>query len=100
MGLYSGGWMLVMYRLLDHFVDADPSSCNPAEFECEASTRYGTIYSFTYLRGGIDRGDLTGTWTTPGRSATNSVLLWPDAMAYFVSAIARTTPEMLAAPAR
>ena len=43
------------------------------------------IFSMMYLSGTIIQGKITGRWTPPGPSPTNSVLLWPDTFQYFSS---------------
>jgi hypothetical protein len=63
----------------------------------ESSTRYDkrgfvvhtlddrSIFTFLYLDGSVDEdGTFVGRWCFPRPSSTNSVLLWPDAFAYFV----------------
>jgi len=37
-----------------------------------------------YAAGTVKSGQLHGKWNPPGPSPTNAVLLWPDALAYFM----------------
>jgi hypothetical protein len=45
------------------------------------------VYTFLYLRGTIKKGGLVGKWNFPGPSPTNSVLLWPDTLDFFMEKI-------------
>jgi hypothetical protein len=45
------------------------------------------IYSFLYVFGTVKNGSIAGKWTPPGPSSTNSVLLWPKPMRYFLQVI-------------
>jgi hypothetical protein len=38
-----------------------------------------------YLRGTIGDGILIDKWTTTGPGTTNSVLLWPETLEYFIT---------------
>jgi len=42
------------------------------------------IFTFGYVSGTVKSGKITGKWTPPGPSPTNSVLLQPDVFKYFV----------------
>ena len=45
------------------------------------------IYSFLYLQGTVKDGELIGKWTAPRPAATNTPVLFPDVLSYFMSEI-------------
>lgn len=88
------GWTPILMRLDGLFTDADPSLVDSDHFSLFTKKR-PPIYTFLYLAGSIGDGKLTGKWIAPRASPTNSVLLWPNTLNYFVSCIGATTPEVL-----
>ncbi len=50
------------------------------------------IYNFLYAMGGVTDGVPSGKWIAPGPSSTNGVLLWPEALKYFMRCI-HTSPR-------
>lgn len=75
-----------MLRLKALFVDAESTEFNSkAQFTRSDIQTEGPIFSFYYMRGTVEGGELKGTWNNPGSGATNSVVLWPDTMRYFSS---------------
>ena len=82
-GYFSSGWTPVMFYLKGLFVDADPSALDDMDFVREPKDIEDPIFSMMYLNGTIREGTISGRWTPPGPSPTNSVLLWPDAFKYF-----------------
>jgi len=83
-GYSSSGWTPAMLRLKALFVDADPSKINDKDFVIPHRCIQDPILSLIYFSGAIKNGDLTGKWTAPRSSPTNSVLLWPATMAFFM----------------
>jgi hypothetical protein len=45
------------------------------------------IYSFLYLQGTVKDGKVIGKWTAPRPSATNTPVLYPHVLSYFMSEI-------------
>lgn len=94
-GYSDAGWSPILMRLRGLFVDTDP-----AKFDRNAFSKSGAveppIYSFLYLAGSIANGELKGKWIAPRASPTNSALLWPNTLRYFVECIRKTTPDVLA----
>lgn len=93
-GFSSNGWTPILLRLSGLFVDADPASADRNDFVLRKSAISGPIYEFLYLDGTIRTGCLSGRWTPPPVSPTNSALLWPDALRYFLQCIRSKTPEL------
>ncbi|MBU1320582.1 MAG: hypothetical protein KKH67_15495 [candidate division Zixibacteria bacterium] len=82
-GYSSSGWTPIMFYLRGLFVDADPSALDDMDFVREPKDIEDPIFSMMYLNGTIQEGTISGGWTPPGPSSTNSVLLWPEAFKYF-----------------
>jgi len=76
-------------------VDGEKSELRDGRFVPRGDDLHKTIYSFVYFAGTIREGVLEGTWTPPRGSPTNSALLWPETLRYFVRSIRTTTPEVL-----
>lgn len=94
-GVSRSGWTPVMLRLRGLYVDELPTVCNPRDFSVVPPKEHSTIYSFLYLNGALRDGRLDGKWVAPPRSSTNSPLLWPNSLQYFVSKIQETAPHVL-----
>jgi len=88
-------WTPILLHLSGLFVDTDPKGIDRNNFIIEDQEREGPIYEFMHLEGGVSDGKLIGKWITPRPSATNSVLLWPDYLKYFVHCIRERTPQVL-----
>jgi hypothetical protein len=82
-GHSSHGWTPVMFYLRGLFTDEDPQVFDEKDFIRDADQIEDPIFSVTYLPGTVISGDISGRWTAPGPSATNSVLLWPETFNYF-----------------
>jgi hypothetical protein len=95
-GYSADGWTPVLLHLSGLFVDEDPTKVNRNDFTIDNDARKGPIYEFLYLDGTISEGKLIGRWSPPPVSPTNAVLLWPDALKYFVACIQQRTPNVLA----
>jgi hypothetical protein len=81
-GYSAKGWTPILFHLRG-LVDEDPRRFDQIEFVRMPSEIDDPIFTMMYLRGTVKNGRLDGTWTTPGPSPTNSVLLWPEAFEYF-----------------
>ncbi|MBU1421632.1 MAG: hypothetical protein KKG06_00370, partial [Bacteroidetes bacterium] len=89
------GWTPAMLRLRGLVVDGDPKIDNPMSFHIDYSEGNSIIYSFLYFgESTIQKGALIGKWTAPRSSPTNSVLLWPSSLVYFINQIQITTPKV------
>jgi len=94
-GFPASGWTPAMLRLRGLVVDGEPRVDDPNGFDLDFIPENRTIYSFLYFVGGVRDGDITGKWTAPRASPTNSALLWPEVLRYFVDQIKEATPEVL-----
>jgi len=94
-GISSSGWSRILMRLSGLFIEDDPNSINRNDFTRHDSELDSPIYSFLYLRGSVKDGDLDGKWVTAPPSSTNSALLWPEHLNYFVQCIRGCTPDIL-----
>jgi hypothetical protein len=94
-GYSASGWSPIMLRLNGLYVDEDPSVVDRNSFVRKDHEIDGPIYEFLYLVGTIHDGKPFGKWTAPPISATNAVLLWPDALKYFFDCISVTSPSVL-----
>lgn len=94
-GYSDNGWTPIMFRLEALYIDKIVD--NPAEFKKEFTPPEDRdiIYTFTYLGGSVNKGNLTGKWTSPRPSSTNSVLLWPNALEYFICEIKKRDPGLV-----
>jgi hypothetical protein len=73
--------MLMLRRLTGPNMGADFSK---TEFNFPINT--SIVYTMLYLNGSFQDGKLTGKWTMPKGTVT-ALLLWPEALSYFVSQI-------------
>lgn len=94
-GVSADFWTPAMLRLRGLCVDGMPETPNRIEFERKDAECTEPIYSFVYLAGTVLNGKLSGKWTAPRASSTNSTLLWPPTLRYFISQIEMVTPEVL-----
>lgn len=77
-------------------VGDDPNEYDRNDFVLEGNGSFEPVYSTLYVRGSVEQGKITGKWIPPRASPTNSVLLWPSAMTYFLWCIASANPELFA----
>lgn len=84
-GYSSSGWTPIMIYIRGLFIDGDPHPFNDRYFVRKEEEIEDPIFSMMYLNGTISQGKISGKWTPPGPSPTNSVLLWPDVLDYFSS---------------
>jgi hypothetical protein len=82
-GYSDGGWTPILLHLMGLFIDEDPKSFDRNDFGRSPAEVDSPIFSMMYLSGTVKDGALAGRWAPPGPSPTNSVLLWPEAFAYF-----------------
>ncbi len=82
-GHSAAGWSPIMLHLRGLLTDESPEQFDPSDFTIRQEDIQDPIFSLMYLAGTVEKGQLTGRWTPPGPSPTNSVLLWPDTLAYF-----------------
>jgi hypothetical protein len=88
------GWTPAMVLLREVLSVPDTKEVKRENYEFTMDQeRYKTpVYSFWYFfEGHVSKGALKGKWNPPGRSSTNSVLLWPTALQYFISHIHYTS---------
>jgi len=94
-GHSSDGWTPVMFYIRGLFIDEDPKGFKEKDFVRKVEDIEDPIFSLTYLSGTVISEEISGRWTAPGPSATNSVLLWPETFDYF-SDIAKLIQERTA----
>jgi len=93
-GYSDHGWTPILMRLKGLLVDEDVTLYDKKSFELKGKSEEEIIYSLLYLDGTVEDGKLKGKWTFPGPSPTNSLLLWPPTLKYFVEAIQKSTPHI------
>jgi len=84
-GYSSSGWTPIMLELKIIVHNKNPDDYNRESVEPENYEESDSVFTLLYLKGTIRNGKLEDKWIFPGRSSTNSVLLWPDARDYFIS---------------
>lgn len=82
-GYSSSGWTPILMRQNIILVDVSLSDYDKSDFLIESSQKENIVYSLLYLQGTVFDRELSGKWTCPGPSSTNSVLLWPETLNYF-----------------
>jgi len=86
-------WTPVMYRLKHLLFSVKNTEPDKNNFIAPETSEI--LYTMSYLSGSFKDGQLTGTWNPPGPSATNSLLLWPEAITFFYQQIAKFDPDFL-----
>jgi len=97
-GFSHPGWSPIMFRLAQMYnqnVDDDDMDFDKQDFVCPPDDELEIIYTMSYLKGSFKEGKLDGTWVFPGRSSTNGLMLWPDAMTFFCEQIEKCDPGFL-----
>lgn len=89
-------WTPILMRMRGLFIDADLGEHDKSEFVPKSDNEDENIYTILYLRGSIENGNIIGRWTPSRASTTNSTLLWPDTLSYFIKCIGEATPSILA----
>jgi hypothetical protein len=93
-GYSAFGWTPGMMRLRGVSIDGEPPISDAEDFAVEPIPGNDSVYTFLHFDGTIRAGKLEGKWTAPRRSSTNSALLWPNAIEYFIKQIRETTPRV------
>lgn len=88
-------WSPIMMRLRQLHNQDREEGFDKYYFEYPAEENTEVIYTMAYLNGSFKDGELHGTWNWPGKSNTNSVLLWPEAMSYFIKQISRLDKKFI-----
>lgn len=86
-GLSANGWTPFLLRMRPLCVDGQPPLADMRSFEIASSNGNDFVHTFLHFAGTIRAGKLEGKWTAPRSSSTNSVLLWPEALEYFVECV-------------
>lgn len=81
------GWTPAMLKLRALLVDEKTTEYPQENFVLPRCENLDGVYTFLYFNGSVKDGKLTGTWLPPGRSSTNSALLWPEVLKHFVKQI-------------
>jgi len=81
-GYSADGWTPLLLRMKAHWPHGDPERDHRINFLAVDTAE--EVYEFMYAAGTVKSGQLHGKWNPPGPSPTNAVLLWPDALAYFM----------------
>ena len=93
-GYSVSGWTPILMGLKGLLIDANPDQYDKSNLTLDIQRDYETIYSLLYLAGSVSKGQLIGRWTSPNPSSTNSLLLWPDTLRYFMDCIKQSNPEI------
>jgi hypothetical protein len=86
-GYSDSGWTPALLHLRELLNEKGAEQGKPSDFRTDERLHYQPVYSFLYLAGTISDGRLVGRWTAPGASPTNSALLWPAHLRYFLRCI-------------
>lgn len=99
-GLSDSGWTPALAHLRVILEHDTSTGIDKKSFTVDSAKQLPPVYSIWYFAGTVANGDLDGKWIPPGPSSTNSALLWPSAMKYFMSCIAEKSPELLSSDLR
>jgi len=86
-------WTPIMYRLKLLYSNKSPEELDKTNFIYPDNIEI--IYTMLYLAGSFKNGQLTGKWIYPGRSSTNALLLWSEAMTFFHQQVKKHDPDFL-----
>jgi len=92
-GFSNHQWTPMMFGLNTLIIDEDINDYNKEIFQVPKQN-LEVIYSFLYAQGSITDGKITGKWIAPKASPTNSALLWPESLSYFIKCIGENSPEL------
>ncbi len=88
-GYSADGWTPLLWHM-QVLSNGEPKANHLEDFDARSDGK--TIYEFLYATGGVDNGEIIGTWNAPRPSSTNGVLLWPEALKYFMECIRAGRP--------
>jgi hypothetical protein len=94
-GYSAQGWTPIMIRLRGLCVDGKPPIDDPNHFTVAFVPQHENVYTFLSCDGTVREGKLHGDWTAAPPSSTNSALLWPEPLRYFVTTIRQVTPGVV-----
>ena len=94
-GISHNDWTPVMLLLRGLVVDGPPVAPSREAFEILPDPGHEGIVTFLYLNGSVAAGATKGRWTPASPSPTNSALLWPDSLKWFMAELAKVEPEYL-----
>jgi hypothetical protein len=83
-GYSTDEWTPMLWRMRV-LANAGPKDNHLEDFD--APNDGAIIYNFVYAMGSVTDGVPSGKWIAPGPSSTNGVLLWPEALKYFMGCI-------------
>ena len=87
-GYSACGWTPIMFRAKILFMDDSRNCPQKDSFEIQSDIEKDIVYSFLHIEGTVKSGSIHGKWLAPSPSATNSALLWPKPLEYFMKRIA------------
>jgi hypothetical protein len=94
-GYSASGWTPILMKQIVLVTSENEPTFDKKTFLVQRANDANIFYSMLYLNGTIQAGNIVGRWTCPGPSSTNSVLLWPETLSYFIDVITQTTPHFL-----
>jgi hypothetical protein len=94
-GFSSHDWTPFLFLLRELLSEQGEVQTDPTDFRIDEAVPRPPVYSFLYVRGTVRAGRLEGAWLPPRASPTNSALLWPEPLQFFVGCIHRMTPNYL-----
>lgn len=97
-GYSDNTWTPIMMHLRGLFEEVDRSNVDGKDFTRESKEVVDPIFSLAYLSGSVSSGTLSGRWTTPGQSSTNSVILGTDTFRYFINEANKITQYLSGTP--
>lgn len=88
-------WTPLLWRMRGLLIDEDSDQYDAKDFTISVKDDHEAIYTIGYATGSIADGEIIYKWLPPGPSSTNSALLWPGTLRYFMQCIDEATPEVL-----
>jgi hypothetical protein len=86
-GYSENGWTPALLELRALLADEDSGEYPRDSFILPSERKLDRVYTFMYIRGSVRDGNLSDKWLPPGPGSTNSVLLWPEALEWFLDKI-------------
>ncbi|MGA8214872.1 MAG: hypothetical protein WB799_14845 [Candidatus Sulfotelmatobacter sp.] len=84
-GYSDNDWTPAMLKMGALLVDQDADKYPRESFVLSQCDGLDEVITFLHFSGSVKDGSLVLKWVAPGRSSTNSVLLWPEVFNYFCS---------------